>query len=157
MADLTVPLSLALIAVVLALVLVVRHHRDAVGRLREELDWAAAERRRLVTERNGWSDQWAPLLSAYPYDPRRFRFLGAPVEGVQFEDDRVVFVSLGRAPSEGAERVKELVRAGRVEFHEEALTAPPAEAAPAPPPHAGAAPPPPREPPSPGDAAPAPP
>lgn len=137
--DLTVPLSLALIAVVLVLVFVVRHHRDAVGKLREELDWAAAERRRLTTERSGWAEQWAPLLSAYPYDPRRFRFLGAPVEGVQFEDDRVVFVSLGLAPRAEAERVKALVRAGRVEFHEAPLTAP---AEPAPPP---------------GDASPAPP
>ena len=132
--DLTIPLSVALIGVVVALVLVVRYHRDAVGKLREELDWAAAERRRLTTERSGWSEQWAPLLSGYPYDPKRFRFLGAPVEGIQFEDDRVVFVSLGFAPREDAERVKALVRAGRVEVHEAPLTSPPpGDASPAPP------------------------
>lgn len=129
--DLTVPLSVALIGAVLALVLVVRYHRDAVGRLREELEWAAAERRRLATERDGWREQWAPLLSGYPYDPRRFRFLGGPVEGVQFEEDRVVFVSLGLAPRADAERVKENVRAGRVEFHEAPIT-PPADPSPPP-------------------------
>lgn len=134
--DLTLVLSATLIVLVLVLVLVVRHHRDAVGKLREELDWAAAERRRLQQRRDAWGAQWAPLLSGYPYDPRHFRFLGSPVEGVQFNEDRIVFVSLGFAPRADAERVRDLVRAGRVEFHEAPLTpaAPaPGDAAPAPP------------------------
>lgn len=131
--DLTLVLSVALIAAVLVLVLVVRYHRDAVGKLREELDWAAAERRRLVTQRSAWGEHWAPLLSGYPYDPRRFRFLGSPVEGVQFEEDRVVFVSLSPAPTAEAARVRELVRAGRVEFVEAPLSPAPGDASPAPP------------------------
>lgn len=133
--ELVLVLSAALVAAVLTLVLVVRHHRESMGKLREELEWAGAERRRLVQARDAWGQHWAPLLSAYPYDPRNFRFLGAPVEGVQFEPDRVVFVSLGQAPRAEAERVKELVRAGRVEFVEAPLTPSPArpDASPAPP------------------------
>ena len=134
--ELILALSVALIVVVLALVLVVRYHREAVGKLREELDWAGAERRRLAQQRDAWGGQWAPLLSGYPYDPQGFRFLGSPVDGVQFERERIVFVSLGRAPRAEAERVKELVRAGRVEFVDAQLTAappPPGDASPAPP------------------------
>ena len=130
--ELILVLSVALIAAVLALVLVVRYHREAVGKLREELEWSGAERRRLAQQRSAWGEQWAPLLSGYPYDPRGFRFLGSPVEGVQFEADRVVFVSLGLAPRAEAERVKELVRAGRVEFLDAPLTPAPAAAPPPP-------------------------
>ena len=133
--ELILGLSVALIAVVLALVLVVRYHREAVGKLHEELEWSGAERRRLAQQRDAWGAQWAPLLAAYPYDPARFRFLGTPVDGVQFEADRVVFVWLGHAPRAEAERVRDLVRAGKVEFAEAPLTpAPaPADASPAPP------------------------
>lgn len=114
--DPVLVLSATLVAAVLALVLVVRYHRERVTKLERDVEWAAVERRRLMQERNAFGEQWAPLLSGYPYDARRFRFLGSPVEGIQFEDDRIVFVSLGAAPQEEAARVRDLVRAGKVEF-----------------------------------------
>src|SRR5689334_7267700 len=38
------------------------------------------------------TEQWFPLMERYPYDSSNFRFLGTPVDGVQFEEDRIVFV-----------------------------------------------------------------
>ena len=72
-------------------------------------------RRGLMTE------QWLPLTESYPWDPRGFRFLGAPIDGVQFEDDRIVLVEFksGRSHlSERQRRIRDLVREGRVEFRE---------------------------------------
>ena len=67
------------------------------------------------------AEQWLPLAESYPWDPRGFRFLGAPIDGVQFEDDRVVLVEFksGRSRlSDKQRRIRELVKGGKVEFRE---------------------------------------
>ena len=78
-------------------------------------------RRGDAVRRGFTTEQWLPLTEAYPWDPRNFRFLGAPIDGVQFEDDRVVLVEFksGRSRlSDRQLRIRELVQNGRVEFRE---------------------------------------
>jgi predicted Holliday junction resolvase-like endonuclease len=72
------------------------------------------------------TEQWFPLMEEYPYDPQGFRFLGSPIDGVQFEDDRIVFVEFKANTSRLApnqRRVRELVEAGEVYFEEFRFTA----------------------------------
>ncbi len=63
------------------------------------------------------TEQWFPLMDAYPYDARHFRFLGTPIDGVQFEEDRIVFVEFKANRSQLSpeqRRIKELVEEGYV-------------------------------------------
>lgn len=72
-------------------------------------------RRGLMTE------QWLPLVDPYPWDPQKFRFIGSPIDGVQFEDDRVIFVEFKSGSSQLSAKqtqIQELVRAGKVDFRE---------------------------------------
>ena len=67
------------------------------------------------------TEQFLPFLDEYPYDPRDFRFLGTPIDGVQFEDDKVVLVEFKTAGSQLSvkqKNVRRLVEEGRVEFEE---------------------------------------
>ena len=76
---------------------------------------------RLIQQSLPSPEQWLPLTESYPWDPRNFRFLGAPIDGVQFEDDMVVLVEFksGRSRlSDRQLRIRELVQSGRVEFRE---------------------------------------
>jgi predicted Holliday junction resolvase-like endonuclease len=103
-------LALALLLAVLYSVRITRSY-FGLRRLRR----GDAVRRGFTTE------QWLPLTESYPWDPRNFRFLGAPIDGVQFEDDRVVLVEFksGRSRlSDRQLRIRELVQSGRVEFRE---------------------------------------
>ena len=78
-------------------------------------------RRGDAVRRGFTTEQWLPLTESYPWDPRNFRFLGAPIDGVQFEDDRVVLVEFksGRSRlSDRQLRIRDLVQNGRVEFRE---------------------------------------
>ena len=68
-------------------------------------------RRGDAVRRGFTTEQWLPLTESYPWDPRNFRFLGAPIDGVQFEDDRVVLVEFKSG-------IRELVKSGKVEFRE---------------------------------------
>lgn len=137
--DPLLAVSAGLIVAVLALVLTVRAYHDKVTRLREELKAAQSSRQSLATTYGRITEQWAPFMAGYPYDPRHFRFLGSPVDGVQFEEDKVVFVEFKANESRltGRERrIKEAVLAGRVEWLEFRLAE---RAAPAAPTHADAA------------------
>ena len=67
------------------------------------------------------SEQFLPLVEQYPYDPKQFRFLGSPIDGVQFEEDKVVLVefkSAGGKLSARQRKVRDLVREGKIEFRE---------------------------------------
>jgi predicted Holliday junction resolvase-like endonuclease len=69
------------------------------------------------------TEQWFPLMDRYPYNSANFRFLGTPVDGVQFEEDKIVFVEFKSRNAElstAQRRMKQLVQAGKVtweEFH----------------------------------------
>jgi hypothetical protein len=114
-------LSALLIAAVLALVLVVRRYNDKVSDLREELKRLSSSKQSLATTYGRITEQWAPFMADYPYDPRNFRFLGSPIDGVQFEEDKVVFVEFktnGSRLSPTQERIRALVKEGKVEWLE---------------------------------------
>lgn len=127
--------STFLVVAVITLALVIRSYRDIVGQLRDELRESSYARRRTAEAQQRQSQQWAPVLARYPFDARRFRHVGGPIDGVQFDEDRValiVFTGEGRGEPDG--RVRELVRAGRVDWVEVPLgdQAPPPQAPPLP-------------------------
>ena len=39
-----------------------------------------------------FTEQWLPFSSKFPYHSQNFRFIGKPIDGISFEDDKVVFV-----------------------------------------------------------------
>ncbi len=66
-------------------------------------------------------EQMMPFSKDYPYDPRGFRFIGDPVDGVQFNDDGVVFVEFktGDAQlSDKQKKIRENIEKKKVGFRE---------------------------------------
>jgi predicted Holliday junction resolvase-like endonuclease len=66
-------------------------------------------------------EQFAPFLAEWPWDPKGFRFIGSPVDGVQFTEDGVVFVEVKSASSRLSplqQAIKRQVEDGRVSWHE---------------------------------------
>ena len=67
------------------------------------------------------TEQFLPLSKTYPWDPKQFRFLGTPVDGIQFEPDRVLLIEFKAAGSKHSKRqreIRDMVRQGRVDFEE---------------------------------------
>jgi predicted Holliday junction resolvase-like endonuclease len=67
------------------------------------------------------TEQWIPFSDKFPFDSNRFRFLGNPVDGVAFLDDKVVFCEFKTASStlnENQKRIKRLVSDRKVEWLE---------------------------------------
>lgn len=67
------------------------------------------------------SENWIPLSEKFPYDKERFRFLGNPIDGITFLDDKIVFCEFksGKAKlSPTQEHVRKLVQNKQVEWLE---------------------------------------
>jgi len=61
----------------------------------------------------------APFTKCWPWDPNNFRFLGNPVDGIQFNEDEIIFVEIktgGARLSKGQKQFKKLVEEGKVAF-----------------------------------------
>ena len=67
------------------------------------------------------TEQFMPFISDYPYDSKQFRFLGSPIDGVQFEEDKIVmieFKSAGSKLSTRQRKIRNLIKEGKVDFQE---------------------------------------
>lgn len=75
----------------------------------------------LSTKYGKLSEQFMPFLKHYPYDPHRFRFLGTPIDGVQFDDDKIIFIEFktaGGRLTNNQNQVKNAIINNRVYFKE---------------------------------------
>ncbi|HLD78091.1 MAG TPA: Holliday junction resolvase-like protein [archaeon] len=71
------------------------------------------------------SEQFMPFLKDYPYDPQQFRFLGTPVDGVQFNEDEIVFLEFKAANGRASEKqrsIRGLVEKKAVRFEERRIS-----------------------------------
>ena len=70
------------------------------------------------------AEQFAPFTETFRalgWDIQEFKFLGRPVDGIQFEDDEVIIVEFKTGDSSMSQkqrRIKNLVEDGKVRFQE---------------------------------------
>lgn len=66
------------------------------------------------------TEQFAPFMEEYPFDQKKFRFIGSPIDGIQFEEDSIYFIEFKAAGSvltEQQKRIKKLVEEKKVGWH----------------------------------------
>ena len=94
-------------------------HRIVAVPLKKEKRELEERKRSMATLYGKITEQFAPFMEAYPYDARRFRFIGSPIDGIQFEDDKIVFVEFKAANSkltQEQKKIKKLVEDKKVEW-----------------------------------------
>ena len=67
------------------------------------------------------TEQFLPFLKHYPYDSQNFRFIGSPIDGIQFNDDKIVFIEFKSADSRMTpkqQNIKKIISEKEVEFQE---------------------------------------
>jgi len=107
----------ALLLLVMGMVIFAKLYFDLRKRLGETL----SSKQSLSVRYGKMTEQFFPFMESYPYDSQRFRFIGSPIDGVQFNDDGIVFVefkSAGAKLSHEQARIKELVESKKVGFRE---------------------------------------
>ena len=91
---------------------------------RRELRDAASLLQGARVDRGLIAEQFAPFTRRFDdlgWDPQEFKFLGRPVDGVQFQDDEVIIVEFKTGDSQMTTRqrqIKRMVAEGKVRFEE---------------------------------------
>ena len=65
------------------------------------------------------AEHMAPFVKDWPYDPNYFRFLGSPIDGIQFNEDSILFIEIktGKSRLTDTQRdIRNLVKEGKVKF-----------------------------------------
>ena len=65
------------------------------------------------------TEHLVPFLDAFPYNPKRAQFLGAPIDFVVFETDEIIFVEVKTGKSrltKGQKHIKNLVENKKVNW-----------------------------------------
>ena len=92
-------------------------------RFRQQLEDERMRQKSLSSTYGKISEQWFPLMDKFPYDAHGFRFLANPIDGVQFEEDKIIFCEFKANRSDlttDQRRIRDLIKSGRVyweEFH----------------------------------------
>ena len=112
---------IGLVGISLLLLLAAIHYKRRYDLVRDELEEADFRQRSLSTTYGRISEQWFPLMDRYPYDAQGFRFIGAPIDGIQFEEDRIVFCEFKANRSDltpEQRHIRQLVQSGKVYWEE---------------------------------------
>jgi predicted Holliday junction resolvase-like endonuclease len=112
---------IALVGLAILLLLTTIHYKRKVDALADRLEAEMTRQRSLSAVYGRISEQWFPLMDRYPYDSQAFRFIGTPVDGIQFEEDKIVFCEFKANRSElspAQKHIKRLVQQGRVTWEE---------------------------------------
>ncbi|NMA44416.1 MAG: endonuclease [Candidatus Diapherotrites archaeon] len=67
------------------------------------------------------TEQWIPFSEKFPFSPSSFKFLGQPIDGVVFDDEKIVFVEFKTNKSrlnDSQKKIKKLVEDKKVEWLE---------------------------------------
>ena len=67
------------------------------------------------------TEQFMPFLKNYPYDPQEFKGIYKPIDGIQFEEDKIIFVEFKTNKSRMSDKqknIKQLIENGKVFFEE---------------------------------------
>jgi predicted Holliday junction resolvase-like endonuclease len=101
--------------------LLYRRAANKISRLSLQLQDVRFSKQSLSTKYGKMTEQFIPFLKVYPYNENNFRFLGTPVDGVQFEDDKIIFMEFKTGDSKLSEKqkqIKDLVQRRKIDFEE---------------------------------------
>lgn len=113
--------ELILFILVIFLLIVIFFLIKKVFSLKEDYSELAHSKASQSVKYGQLTEQWIPFSDKFPYNPQSFRFIGKPIDGVAFEDDKIVFVEFKTASSglsEKQRKIKSLVENKKVEWFE---------------------------------------
>ena len=92
-------------------------YRKAAKPWKERAKEIEEKKRSLSSTYGKITEQFAPFMEGYPFDRKKFRFIGSPIDGIQFEEDGIYFIefkSAGGMLTEQQRKIKKLIEEKKV-------------------------------------------
>lgn len=87
--------------------------------LKERTDKVESQKKSSEVRLGIIGENFMPLISSFPYDHKKFRFMANPCDGIYFGDEEVVFLEFktGNAKlSESQKKIRDIIKQGKVRF-----------------------------------------
>jgi len=113
--------ELLFIAIIIVLIIALAIFAGAFFSLRSRFNDLLFSKQSQSVKYGQLTEQWLPFSSKFPYNSQNFRFIGKPIDGICFENDKIVFVEFKSNKSQlndSQRRVRDLVEKKRVEWFE---------------------------------------
>jgi len=85
--------------IILTLILIIRYLWLKNYVLKTQISDIISKKQSLSVKYGKITEQFLPFLKEYPYNEQNFRFIGSPIDGIQFEGDKIIFVEFKSADS----------------------------------------------------------
>jgi len=96
-------------------------YKSAVYPLKKKIEKINFEKQSLSTTYGKITEQFLPFMKEYPYNTKNFRFIGNPIDGIQFNENKIIFVEFKTSKSKLTNiqnNIKRLIEAGKIEWYE---------------------------------------
>ena len=93
--------------------------KDRIKKAHRRADVTLSQKKSSEVRLGKIGENMAPFMRGWPYDPNNFRFLGHPVDGIQFTDDEIIFIEIKTGKSrlsKSQKKAREIIRKGNVSF-----------------------------------------
>ena len=114
-------LSLILFIICVVLILILKSIKTKYYSQKEIHDSLKHDYKSMHVKHGKSFEQLFPFMKNYPYAHRNFRFIGDPIDGLSFEEDKIIFMEFKTGTSKLSEKqkkIKELIEKKKVEWKE---------------------------------------
>jgi predicted Holliday junction resolvase-like endonuclease len=119
MLDLNIILSIIILLILLILLLSQLYYKNKMSTLQKNLAKITSDKISLSTKYGQISEEFFPLEQSYPYNSKDFKFLGNPIDGIQFNNDKIILVEFKTNTSKLSTKqrhIRDLINNNQVEF-----------------------------------------
>ena len=119
MLDLNIILSITILLILIILFLSQSYYKNKISTLQKNLTQTRSDKISLSTKYGQISEEFFPLEQSYPYNSKDFKFLGNPIDGIQFNEDKIILVEFKTNKSKLSTKqrhIRNLINNKQVEF-----------------------------------------
>tara|TARA_Y100000782_G_scaffold65668_1_gene71635 strand:- start:610 stop:996 length:387 start_codon:yes stop_codon:yes gene_type:complete len=117
--DLNIILSIIILLILIILLLSQSYYKNKISTLQKNLTKTTSDKISLSTKYGQISEEFFPLEQSYPYNSKDFKFLGNPIDGIQFNNDKIILVEFKTNTSKLSTKqrhIRDLINNNQVEF-----------------------------------------
>ena len=119
MLDLNIILSITIFLILIILFLSQSYYKNKISTLQKNLTKTTSDKISLSTKYGQISEEFFPLEQSYPYNSKDFKFLGNPIDGIQFNEDKIILIEFKTNKSKLSTKqrhIRNLINNKQVEF-----------------------------------------
>jgi predicted Holliday junction resolvase-like endonuclease len=95
------------------------YYKNKINQLNNSLTKIKSDKISQSTKYGQISEEFFPLEQSYPYESKNFKFLGNPIDGIQFNDDRIIIIEFKTNKSQLSQKqrhIRDLIINHKVDF-----------------------------------------